>query len=136
MAQRWLVKTEPDSYSFSDLVRDKRTTWDGVRNPVAQGHMRSMRPGDPVFVYHTGKEKAVVGIAKVAKAPVPDPVLGGKAVSVELEPVRALPAAVPLSAIRGEPTCDGLPIVRQPRLSVMPMPDAAWDAIERRAVGR
>jgi predicted RNA-binding protein with PUA-like domain len=131
--QRWLVKTEPDAYSFADLVRDRRTTWDGVKNALAQTHLRAMKPGDEVFVYHTGSQKSVVGVARVTKAPQPDPAGGPKAVSVELEPLRALAAPVPLSAIREEPRCADLALVRVPRLSVMPIPADAWDAIERKA---
>ena len=130
--QRWLVKTEPDAYSFDDLVRDRRTTWDGVKNALAQTHLRAMKPGDEVFVYHTGSQKSVVGVARVAKAPQPDPAGGPKAVAVELEAVRALAAPVALSAIREEPRCADLALVRVPRLSVMPIPPDAWDAIERR----
>jgi predicted RNA-binding protein with PUA-like domain len=134
--QRWLVKSEPESYSFSDLVRDGRTTWDGVRNALAQSHLRSMKPGDDVFVYHTGSEKSVVGLARVAAAPKPDPAGGAKAVAVELEAVRPLAAPVALSAIREDPACAELPLVRAPRLSVMPIPAEAWDAILRRSAAR
>jgi len=130
--QRWLVKTEPDAYSFADLVRDRRTTWDGVKNPLAQSHLRGMKAGDEVFVYHTGSQKSVVGVARVTQAGKPDPASGPKGVAVELEAVRALASPVPLSAIRAEPRCADLPLVRVPRLSVMPIPADAWDAIEKK----
>jgi predicted RNA-binding protein with PUA-like domain len=134
MAQRWLVKTEPGSYSYSDLERDKKTSWTGVRNPVAAKHLRAMRSGDVVLVYHTGKEKAVVGVARVSKPAYPEPGADDpRWVAVDLEPLRALPAPVALSALRAEPACKDFALVRVPRLSVMPVPDEAWDVVERRA---
>jgi predicted RNA-binding protein with PUA-like domain len=135
MPRRWLVKTEPDSYSYADLARDRKTTWDGVRNPAAQAHLRSMQAGDSVLVYHTGKEKSVVGIARVARAPYPEPGAApeSRTVAVDLEPVRALGRPVTLSALKGDPGCAGFDLVRLPRLSVMPVPDRAWDVIESRA---
>ncbi len=130
MPQRWLVKTEPSSYSFADLLRDRRTSWEGVANALALIHLRAMSAGDPVLVYHTGREKAVVGLAKVARGPYPDPALGNpKRVVVDFEAVRAATTPVPVAAIRASKACADLALLRIPRLSVMPVPDAAFDAL-------
>jgi len=126
----WLVKEEPSNYSFATLQRDGRTTWSGVRNPLAQKHLRSMTKGDRVFFYHTGAEKAVVGIARVAAAPVPDPAdKDGKLWVVDIEPARALPSPVTLGAIKADPFFADFLLVRMSRLSVMPVTDAQWDRI-------
>jgi predicted RNA-binding protein with PUA-like domain len=130
----WLVKEEPSNYSFSTLQRDGRTTWSGVRNPLAQKHLRSMTKGDRVFFYHTGSEKAVVGIARVASAPVQDPGdRDGKLWAVDIEPVEALPAPVTLGAIKADTFFADFLLVRMGRLSVMPVTDAQWDRIVRMA---
>lgn len=126
----WLVKEEPSNYSFASLQRDGRTTWSGVRNPLAQKHLRSMTKGDRVFFYHTGSEKAVVGIARVATAPAPDKGdKDGKLWAVEIEPVEPLPAPVTLSTIKTDPFFADFLLVRMGRLSVMPVTDAQWDRI-------
>lgn len=126
----WLVKEEPSNYSFATLQRDGRTTWSGVRNPLAQKHLRSMSKGDRVFFYHTGSEKAVVGIARVASAPVPDPSdKDGKLWAVDVEPVKAMPAPVALGAIKADTFFADFLLVRMGRLSVMPVTDAQWDRI-------
>ena len=128
---RWLVKEEPGSYSFADLERDGRTTWAGVRNPLAQKHLQSMKPGDLVFYYHTGSEKAVVGIASVVSGPKPDPAdRSGKLHVVDLAPVKRLRTAVTLAAIKADPFFASFLLVRLPRLSVMPVGDGEWRAIE------
>jgi predicted RNA-binding protein with PUA-like domain len=133
-ARRWLLKTEPSDYAYADLEREKRTTWDGVANNLALVHLRSMRPGDPVLVYHTGSEKSVVGLARVASPPRPDPRLSSaKRVVVDLEAVARLEKPVTLRAIRDDPRCRDLGLVRLPRLSVMPVSEEAWDAIRERA---
>lgn len=124
---RWLVKTEPDSYAFADLMAEGRTEWTGVRNAAARVHLRAMAVGDPVLVYHSGKEKAVVGTATVARAAQPDGDEGW--VSVELAAGDPLPHPVPLTAIKGDPALAGLAMVRQSRLSVSPVTDAEWAAI-------
>jgi predicted RNA-binding protein with PUA-like domain len=130
----WLVKEEPSNYSFATLQRDGRTTWSGVRSPLAQKHLRSMTKGDRVFFYHTGSEKAVVGIARVASAPAQDPGdRDGKQWAVDIEPVKALPAAVTLGAIKADPFFADFLLVRMGRLSVMPVTDAQWDRIVRMA---
>jgi predicted RNA-binding protein with PUA-like domain len=118
----WLLKSDPDDYSFEDLVRDRRTRWDGVRNALALKHLRAMKRGDEVFVYHTGKEKAVVGTARVVRAPYPDPqVEDPKLAVVDLQAGRTLRKAVPLASIKAEPSLSDFDLVRLPRLSVMPV---------------
>jgi predicted RNA-binding protein with PUA-like domain len=130
MPRRWLVKTEPSDYAFADLVREGRATWDGVTNALAQIHLRAMSAGDLVLVYHTGKEKAVAGLARVAAAPRPDPAdAAGKRVVVDLVPVGPARTPVTLDAVRADPRCADLALVRQTRLSVMPVPDDAWTAL-------
>ncbi len=127
----WLLKEEPTHYSFDDLVRDGRTSWTGVRNPLAQKHLRSIAKGDRVFFYHTGGEKAVVGIARAAGNAYPDPAdTSGKLYAVDVEPVRKLKAPVTLAAIKADKAFASFPLVRMPRLSVMPVSDAEWRRIE------
>jgi predicted RNA-binding protein with PUA-like domain len=131
MANRWLVKTEPSAYSFEDLVREGRTAWTGVNNAQARIHLRAMKSGDLVLVYHTGGVKAVVGIAKVAKAPYADPAGDDpKAVVVDLVPVRPLATPVPLSVLRERAELHEWDLLRMGRLSVLPVPTAAWRAVE------
>lgn len=127
MPAYWILKTEPSTYSFADLVRDRRTTWDGVNNPVAQKNLRAMAPGDSVLIYHTGNEKACVGQARVIKAAYPDP-RGTKdtQVVVDLEAGPPLPRPVTLAAIKADPAFADLALVRQGRLSVVPVPAALW----------
>ena len=126
-ANRWLLKTEPSTYSFADLVRDGRTTWDGVSNPVALKHLRAMRKGDEALIYHTGEEKAIVGVARIASEPYPDPRAGDpKLVVVELEPVRPLSKPIPLAAVKADRRFAQFELVRIPRLSVLPVPAALW----------
>lgn len=130
MPNRWLVKTEPATYSYDDLRRERRTTWDGVRNALARIHLRAMRRGDEVLVYHTGKEKAVVGLARVARAPRPDAGAEDAAlVAVDLAAVRPLAAAVPLGRLRSDPRLADLELLRNSRLSVMPVGEAHWRRI-------
>src|SRR5438105_12879732 len=101
MLMNWLFKEEPDNYSFDALTRDKHTVWSGVKNPVAQKHLHAVRKGDRIFYYHTGKEKAVVGIAKALANAHPDPAdKTGKAAVVEVAPVKRLPRPVTLAAIK------------------------------------
>lgn len=118
---RWLLKTEPDEYSFDDLLRDGRTTWDGVSNALALKYLRAMRESDEVLVYHTGSERAVVGIADVVR-------VGGndKTPVVEIQPRRPLRRAVGLSEIRREKSFVGWDLLRLPRLSVMPVSATHW----------
>jgi len=126
----WLVKSEPGTYSWGDLVRDGRTRWDGVRNALARRHLESMRRGDLVLFYHSGEGKDVVGIARVARASYPDPTDGdGRWLAVDLEPVRPLAAPVALAAIKTDRRLAGLALIRQPRLSVMPVDAAHFERI-------
>lgn len=118
----WLVKTEPQAYSYADLEREGRATWDGVTNPAALKNLRAMQAGELVVVYHTGDEKAAVGLARVARAAYPDPRAGqAHLVVVDLEPVGRLPAPVSLAAIKASPLFADSPLVRQGRLSVVPL---------------
>ena len=129
MAQ-WLVKEEPDHYGYGQLERDRTTVWAGVRNPLAQKHLRSIRTGDRIFYYHTGKEKAVVAVARALGDAYPDPSDGsGKLFVVDLAPDEALAHPVPLSAIKADRSFASFPLVRIPRLSVMPVSDAEWKRI-------
>jgi len=123
----WLVKTEPSTYSYDDLARQGRAVWDGVANAVALKHLRAMAPGDDVLVYHTGDVKAAVGLARVVSAPYPDPKAGdARLVVVDLEPVRPLAHPVTLAAVKADPAFADFALVRQGRLSVMPVPPALW----------
>ena len=131
MAQ-WLVKEEPDHYSYAQLERDRRTVWSGVRNPLAQKHLRSIRKGDRIFYYHTGKEKAVVATATAAGDAYPDPAdASGKLYAVDIVPGKPLPRAVTLAEIKADAAFASFPLVRMARLSVMPVTDAEWTRIER-----
>ena len=133
---RWLFKEEPDTYSFADLRRDGSTTWSGVTNALAQKHLRAAKAGDLVFFYATGSVKAIVGVAEVAGDPTPDPTdPTGKRVAVTLKPVRELAKPVTLATIKGDPAFAAWELVRQARLSVMPVPDALWERVEALAQG-
>lgn len=126
----WLFKEEPSNYSFDALVRDGRTSWTGVRNPLAQKHLKSVKKGERIFFYHTGDEKAVVGICRAAGAAYADPAdTSGKLYAVDVKPVRKLKRPVALSAIKADRRFADLPLTRMPRLSVMPISDEDWDAI-------
>lgn len=131
---RWLVKEEPEHYSFDQFLADGQTVWSGVRNPVAQKHLRAMKKGDRVFFYHTGKEKAVIGTAKVSVPAYPDPKdTRGKLVVVELVPEKKLRRPVTLAEIKAAGRFADFALVRIPRLSVMPVTDEQWEAIETMA---
>jgi predicted RNA-binding protein with PUA-like domain len=134
-SRRWLVKTEPSTYSFDDLVREGTTRWEGVKNPQALIHLRAMAEGDDVLVYHTGKEKAGVGLARVARGPYADPkAKDDRLVAVDLAAVAPLAHAVPLARLRERADLARWDLLTNSRLSVMPVPDAAWKAV--RALGR
>jgi predicted RNA-binding protein with PUA-like domain len=124
----WLLKTEPGEYSWEDLVREGTTRWSGVTNPQAQGNLRTMRAGDRAVVYHSG-EKRAVGIAEVVKPAYPDPE-GGGAVCVDVRAVEPLPAPVPLAALKQEAAFEGSVLLRQGRLSVVPLSPAEWRDLE------
>lgn len=133
-AGRWIVKTEPSSYSWGDLEREGRTVWDGVKNAQALIHLRAMREGDQVLVYHSGDDKALVGLARVARGPYPDPKLvDPRLVVVELAAERALGRPVTLAAIKASGRFAGLALVRQGRLSVMPVSAAEWKGLMKLA---
>lgn len=122
MPNHWLLKTEPSTYSWDDLVREKTAVWDGVANPVALRNLAAMKPGDDALIYHTGDEKAVVGLARVTKAAYPDPKgKDPKLLVVELAPAKRLPRAVSLAEIKADPQFGDSPLVRQGRLSVVPL---------------
>ena len=130
----WLVKSEPDTYSYADLERDGRTTWDGVRNFAAASHLKSMKVGDQVFFYHSQAGKDVVAIAQVAKEAFPDasdPT--GKFFAVELTPVRKLKTSVTLADMKANPALSEMAMLRQGRLSVSPVSDAEWATILKMA---
>lgn len=129
----WLLKTEAEEYSYDDLERDKQGRWDGVTNPVALRNLRAMKKGDPVLVYHTGDVKAVVGLAEVAREAYPDPkAKDARLVVVDVEPRGRLPRPVTLAEIRGMAEFAESPLVRQGRLSVVPITAAQWKAVETR----
>ena len=126
----WLVKQEPEGYSWDDLVRDRGTEWTGVRNFQARNNLRQMKVGDRVLFYHSGDQKAVVGVAQVAKAPYPDPTANeGQWVAVDIKPVRPLGVPVPLTTIKAEPKLANMLLVRQSRLSVMSVTKEEFETI-------
>jgi predicted RNA-binding protein with PUA-like domain len=130
----WLFKEEPAHYSYDDLVRDGKTSWTGVKNPLAQKHLRSVQKGDRIFFYHTGDEKSVVGIAKAANDAYPDPAdKAGKLYAVDVVPVKRLASPVTLASIKADKVFANFPLTRMPRLSVMPVDDDTWERILRMA---
>ena len=134
----WLIKTEPDDYSYDDLIRDKREPWDGVTNPAAQKHMRSISKGDEVLVYHTGKERRIAGLGKVVKGAYPDPdkpatLASGepKFVLFDVAPLRPAKGSCTLADVKADDRFNDFALVRESRLSVMPVP-ANLDKILRK----
>jgi predicted RNA-binding protein with PUA-like domain len=126
----WLVKSEPGTYSWAQFVAEKGTFWSGVRNPMARNNLAAMKPGDAVLFYHSGDGKEVVGIARVTREAYPDPTAGdAKWLVVDLAPVKPLAQAVTLAAIKAEKSLAEIALVRMSRLSVMPLPKAAYDKI-------
>jgi len=123
----WLMKSEPGSYSWDDLVRDGGTEWDGVRNPAARLHLRAMKAGDEAFFYHSGDQRSVAGIMRIVRDGKPDP-KDPDWVSVAVEPVRAL-EPVTLKTIKGDQRLAKMELIRQSRLSVAPVRDEEWAAI-------
>ena len=123
----WLLKTEPSTYSWDDLVREKKTTWDGVSNPLALKHLRAMKKSDLALIYHTGDERAIVGIAEVVSDPKPD---------IALKPKKKLAHAVTLDTIKSDKAFGGWELIRNSRLSVMPVLPAMWKRIEQLAAGK
>ena len=128
--QHWLVKSEPESYAWANLVKDGRTTWDGVRNFQARNNLQQMQPGDLVLFYHSVSEKAVVGIAKVDKAAYPDPTADDpKWVAVDLVPFRDFKEPVTLEQIKKDKRLENIALLRQSRLSVMPLTGEEFDVL-------
>ncbi|HEU4704940.1 MAG TPA: EVE domain-containing protein [Sphingomicrobium sp.] len=125
---RWLMKSEPGTYSWDQLVSDGATDWDGVRNNAARLHLRAMKPGDEALFYHSGEQRAVVGIMAITGTGEPDGP-DGAWVKVPVAPVRPLPKPVTLAAIKAEPRLAKIELVRQSRLSVSPVRDEEWAAI-------
>ena len=130
----WLFKTEPSEYSYADLTRDKHVVWEGVSNATALIHLRAVKKGDSVVVYHSGKDKAAVGLAEVTRGAYADPKLGdAKRVVVDLKPIRAFAHTVPLADFRGDPVLKSTELVRITRLSVMPLTPAHHARVLERA---
>lgn len=127
---RYLVKTEPSTYSFADLTRDRKTVWDGVSNPVALKHLAAIRKGDTVIVYHTGDEKQAVGLAVAASDAYPDPKAGDpKVVVVDLKPDKPLKRPVTLAQVKADAVLKGNDLARLPRLSVIPFSEAQFQRL-------
>jgi predicted RNA-binding protein with PUA-like domain len=123
----WILKTDTDTYTFDDLVRDRRTVWDGITNALALKHLRAMAKGDLAMIYHSGDQKAIVGLATIASGPYPDPKAGDpRLVVVDLQAGKRLPSPVSLAAIKADPAFADLGLVRMSRLSVIPAPPAQW----------
>ena len=126
----WMVKQEPETYSWTDFVNDGRTDWTGVRNYQARNNLREMATGDRVLFYHSGKDKAVVGVAEVVKAAYPDPTADDPQwVAVDLKAIKPLNTPVQLAAIRYDKRLSGLPLIRQSQLSVMPLTKEEFETI-------
>lgn len=129
-AAHWLVKSEPNAYSFADLQRDGSTVWDGVRNNAAALHLKAMKVGDEALFYHSQEGKEIVGIARITRTAFPDPGdPSGRFVAVELAPVISLPKPVTLADMKAAPALSGMAMIRQSRLSVSPVTKAEWDVI-------
>ena len=127
----WLLKTEPDCYSWDDLARDKKTTWDGVTNALALKYIRTMKKGDLALIYQTGDERQAIGVAEVTKAPYPDPNADDdRQVVFDLKPKRKLKRPITLDEIKADPAFAGWDLLRISRLSVVPVPDPMWQRLE------
>ncbi len=130
MASKWLLKSDPETYSFTDLVRDGETVWDGVSNNLALRNLRGMRRGDLALIYHTGEERAVVGLAEIVSDAYPDPKQKNpRLVVVDLKAGKKLLRPVSLDEIKKRAAFKTFDLVRLPRLSVMPVTDQQWDAL-------
>ena len=134
MPAYWLFKSDPEHYGFPDLVRERRTAWDGVSNNLALKNLRNARPGDLVLIYHTGDEKSVVGAAEVTSEPYPDPKQKNpRLVVVDVKALHALPRAVTLEEIKKASSLRNFDLVRLPRLSIMPVSEAQWKTLMKLA---
>jgi predicted RNA-binding protein with PUA-like domain len=137
MATRWLFKTEPSVYSYQQLVKDKKTRWDGVGNNLALKHLKDIKKDEQIFIYHTGDEKAAVGIAKALGGAYPDPEKSDpKLLVVDIEPVKPLPKPVTLAEVKAHPKLKNFDLVRNSRLSIMKVTDEQWEIMEGMAKGR
>ena len=133
----WLIKSEPSTYAWDQLVKDKHTSWTGVRNPQASANLGAMKPGDRCFFYHSGEGKEIVGVAEVVKAAYPDPTdKAGKAVTVDLKAVEPVKQPVTLAAIKADATFKDFKLVRQSRLSVVPVSDEHWKLIVKMSAAK
>ncbi|HLN58292.1 MAG TPA: EVE domain-containing protein [Thermoanaerobaculia bacterium] len=133
----WLFKEEPTHYSYDDLIRDGKTSWTGVKNALAQKHLRSVKKGDRIFYYHTGDEKSVVAVAKAVTDAYADPKdKSGKLAAVDVAPVKKLSRPVTLAEIKAKASFKDFPLVRISRLSVMPVTEREWSEIEKMATGK
>ena len=133
----WLLKSEPSSYSWDQLVKEKRTAWTGVRNFTAMANLKAMKAGDRCFFYHSGEGKEIVGIAEVVKTAYPDPTdKEGKAVAVDVKAVEPVKQPVTLAAIKATPAFKEFKLVRQSRLSVVPVSDEHWKLILKMSAGK
>lgn len=136
MANRWLFKTEPSSYSFQQLQNDRKTVWDGVKNNLALKNLKDIQKGDEILIYHTGDEKAVVGAARALSGAYPDPgKKDPKLLVVDIEAVKALPRPVTLAEVKGNSKLKNFDLARLPRLSIMKVSDEQWKSIEEMARG-
>jgi predicted RNA-binding protein with PUA-like domain len=127
---KWLFKEEPANYAFDRLLKDKKTVWSGVKNPLAQKHLHAVKRGDQIFYYHTGDERSIVGIAKALADAGPDPEdPSGKRAVVEVGPVKQLARPVTLTEIKADPAFNTWALVRMSRLSVMPVTDEEWERV-------
>lgn len=136
MPAHWLLKTEPSTYSFDRLLKEGSAVWDGVRNNLALTYLRQMKAGDRVLIYHSGAEKAVVGQARISRAAYPDPAQHDpKLVVVDVVPEARLPKPLPLAAIKADSPLAELPLIRQSRLSVMPVTTEQWKRLLALAAG-
>ena len=130
MANYWILKTDADTYPFEQLVRERRAVWDGVSNALALKHIRIMAKGDRAFIYHSGDEKALVGLARIVSDPYPDPKAGDpKLTVVDIEAGDRLPRPVTLAAVKADPAFADLGLVRMSRLSVIPVPPEQWSRL-------
>lgn len=131
MASRWLFKTEPSAYSFQRLQQDKKTVWDGIKNNLALKHLSGVKKGDGILIYHTGSEKAAVGVAQALSAPYPDPKKKEpKWIVIDIKPVKTLSRPVTLAEMKANPKLVKFDLVRLPRLSIMPVSEEQWQIIE------
>jgi predicted RNA-binding protein with PUA-like domain len=136
MATRWLFKTEPSVYSYQQLEKDKKTVWDGVANNLALKNLKDIKKGEQVFIYHTGDEKAAVGVARALGGAYPDPEKDDpKMLVVDIEPVRALKRPVTLADVKAQPKLKNFDLVRNSRLSIMKVSDEQWEIMEGMAKG-